>query len=147
MSPVFEIGTVRCEPGSRATGHIETVYQRDGTRVRIPLIVLHGTAQGKVLWVGSTVHGDEVPGMEVIRRLTREVLDPGKLRGTLVAAPVQHPLAYLASSRNTPHDGVNINRVFPGKHDGTLTERFAYDLFSQGILRSDVVLDIHSNAT
>jgi predicted deacylase len=146
MEEIFEIGTVRCERGTLATGYIESAYLRDGTRAQIPLIVVHGARPGPVLWVGSTVHGDEIPGCEVIRRLTREVLDPKRLRGTVVAAPVQHPSAYLTSSRLTTHDGVNINRVFPGNPNGTLTERLAYDLFHQGIARSDVVLDIHSNA-
>lgn len=146
MSGVFEIGTVKCEPGTIAPGFIESVYLYDGSRLRIPLIVVHGTRAGKVLWVGSTVHGDEIPGCEVIRRLTREVLDPARLRGTIVAAPVQHPLSFFTASRNTAHDGVNINRVFPGNPHGTVTERFAYDLFHKGLMRADVILDIHSNA-
>lgn len=146
VGDVFEIGTVRCARGSMAFGHIESVYLRDGGRCRIPLIVLHGAQTGPVLWVGSTVHGDEIPGCEVIRRLTREILDPRRMKGTLIAAPVQHPIAYFDSSRLTMHDGVNINRVFPGDPKGTLTQRLAYDLFHAGIARSDVVLDIHSNA-
>jgi len=146
MPEIFEIGTIRVGPGAMATGYIESAYLRDASRVRIPLIVVHGTEPGPVLWVGSTVHGDEIPGCEVIRRLTRERVDPGQLRGTLIAAPVQHPVAYLTSTRLTEHDGVNINRVFPGSPKGTLTQRIAYDLFHQGVMRAEAVLDIHSNA-
>lgn len=146
MPGVFEIGTARVGAGTMGTGYIESAYLRDASRVRIPLIVVHGTEPGPVLWVGSTVHGDEIPGCEVIRRLTRERLDPQRVRGTLIAAPVQHPVAYLTSTRLTDHDGVNINRVFPGNPKGTLTQRIAYDLFHEGVMRADVVLDIHSNA-
>ncbi|HET7263869.1 MAG TPA: succinylglutamate desuccinylase/aspartoacylase family protein [bacterium] len=146
MGDVFEMGTARAGRGTLATGYIESAYLRDGSRVQIPLIVLHGGAPGPVLWVGSTIHGDEIPGCEVIRRLTREHVDPRTLRGTLVAVPVQHPVAYGTSSRLTFHDGVNINRVFPGNARGTLTERIAYDLFHKGVAAADVVLDIHSNA-
>ncbi len=142
----FEIGTVVLSPATMGTGYIESAYLRDSSRVRIPLVVVHGAEPGPVLWVGSTVHGDEIPGCEVIRRLTRERVDPKGLRGTVVAAPVQHPVAYLTSTRLTDHDGLNINRVFPGSPTGTLTQRIAYDLFHQGIAKADVVLDIHSNA-
>src|SRR5579875_2646809 len=146
MSQPFEIGTVRVGPGNLGTGYIDSAYLRDGTRVRIPLVVAHGAAPGPMLWVGSAVHGDEIPGCEVIRRLMRERLDPRALRGTVVAAPVQHPVAFLTCARLTVHDGVNINRVFPGDAAGTLTQRVAHDLFHQGVARSDAVLDIHSNA-
>lgn len=146
MRDVFEVGTARAGRGTLATGYIESAYRRDGSRVQIPLIVVHGASPGPVLWVGSTVHGDEIPGCEVIRRVARERLDPRTLRGTVIAAPVQHPVAYETSTRLTLHDGVNINRVFPGNRGGTLTERIAYDLFHQGVAAADVVLDIHSNA-
>ena len=146
MAEMFELGTAKVARGSVGTGYIDSAYLRDGTRVRIPLVIVHGAAAGPVLWVGSTVHGREIPGCEVIRRLTREQLRPEAVRGTVVAAPVQHPVAFLASTRLTEHDGVNMNRVFPGNRKGTLTERIAYDLFHEGILRADAVVDIHSNA-
>ena len=146
MSDAFAMGTAAVERGRLGTGYLESAYLRDGTRVRIPLVIVHGAGPGPVLWVGSTVHGDEIPGCEVIRRLTREQLDPRALRGTVVAAPVQHPVAFLTSTRLTGHDGVNINRVFPGDPQGTLTQRIAHDLFHQGVARADAVVDIHSNA-
>jgi len=146
MAEMFALGTAKVGRGSIGTGYIESAYLRDSTRVRIPLLIVHGATPGPVLWVGSTVHGDEIPGCEVIRRLTRERLRPEAVRGTVVAAPVQHPVAFLTSTRLTVHDGVNINRVFPGNPKGTLSERIAYDLFHEGVLRADVILDIHSNA-
>ena len=146
MAEIFAMGTVSAQPGTTATGYIESAYLRDGSRVRIPLIIVRGVEPGPVLWVGSTIHGDEIPGCEVIRRLTRERLNPTVLRGTLVASPVQNPVAFLTGTRLTEHDGVNINRVFPGNAKGTLTERIAYDLFHQGIAKVDAVLDLHSNS-
>ena len=146
MAEIFAMGTVSAQPGTTATGYIESAYLRDGSRVRIPLIIVRGVETGPVLWVGSTIHGDEIPGCEVIRRLTRERLNPTVLRGTLVASPVQNPVAFFTGTRLTEHDGVNINRVFPGNAKGTLTERIAYDLFHQGVAKVDAVLDLHSNS-
>src|SRR3972149_2813944 len=143
MPDMFEIGTVKCEPGTLSVGYIESAYRQDGMRVMIPLIVLHGLETGPVLWIGSTMHGNEIPGCEVIRRLARERLDPRRIRGTVVAAPVQNPVAYLDSSRLILHDGTDINRVFPGDPGGTLTQRIAHDLYHGGVARANVVLDLH----
>ena len=147
MASTVRIGDITCGPGEIQFGGIPSVYLRDSSVVKIPLIVVNGVKDGPTLWLGSTVHGDEIPGCEVIRRVTREAVDPKTLRGTILACPVQHPLAYLGSNRLTLHDGININRVFPGNPKGSLTERFAHVLFHEGIAKADVVLDFHSNAT
>lgn len=147
MAGTVRIGDVTCGPGEIRFGSIHSVYLRDSSVVKIPLIVVNGVKDGPNLWLGSTVHGDEIPGYEVIRRVTREIVDPKSLRGTILGCPVQNPLAYMDSNRLTPQDGININRVFPGNPSGALTERLAYDLFHEGVSKADVVLDFHSNAT
>lgn len=145
MASTVQIGNVTCEAGEIKFGSIPSVHLRDGSVLQIPIIVVNGAEAGPTIWLGSTVHGNEIPGIEVIRRVTREIVDPQTLRGTILACPVQHPLAYMASSRNTPQDGININRVFPGNLKGSLTERFAYHLFHDGVAKADAVLDYHCN--
>ena len=146
MASTVRIGDVTCKPGEVRFGAIPSVSLRDGSVLKIPLIVVNGVEDGPTLWLGAFVHGDEMPGWDVIRRVTREVVDPKTLRGTILACPAQNPLGFLDSSRLTPQDGMNINRVFPGKPQGSLTERLAYDLFHEGVSKADVVLDFHSNA-
>jgi predicted deacylase len=142
----IQVGDVSCEPGATKFGKLVCGYVQDGSAVSVPIIMVNGSEDGPVLWLGSTVHGNEIPGCEVIRRLTREVIDARHLRGAIIAAPIQNILAYRASGRFTPHDGVNMNRVFPGKTGGSLTERMAHVLFSEGIAKADYVLDYHSNS-
>jgi predicted deacylase len=147
MASTMKIGNITCEPGEMQFGAIPgNVYLRDGSEVQIPLIVVNGVKDGPVLWLGGMVHGNELPGIEVIRRVVRETVDPEALRGTILACPVQHPLTYHSSNRLTPHDGININRVFPGNPRGSWTERLAHTLFHEGVMKADVVLDFHSNA-
>lgn len=145
MASTVQIGNVTCEPGEIKFGSIPSVYLRDGSRLQIPISVVNGAEDGPTIWLGSTLHGNEIPGIEVIRQITREIVDPKTLRGTILSCPVQHPITYLESVRNTPQDGININRVFPGNPNGSITERIAYDLFHEGISKADVVLDYHCN--
>jgi predicted deacylase len=111
----------------------------------VPLIVVNGAADGPRLWLSAVVHGPEATGTEVIRRVLREALDPKKLRGSIIAVPVANPLAFQAASYDTPEDGYNLNRVFPGNPNGTITQRLAHMLF-QEVKRCDFVIDLHANA-
>lgn len=109
-------------------------------------LVVHtvrGSRPGPKLAMFGSVHGDEPMGSETIRRVLTQ-LDPAELRGTIVAVPVTNPYAHQALTRSTPLDGVNMNRIFPGSPDGSVTERLADAL--TGILRQDVThfVDYHS---
>lgn len=146
MASEVRIGDIACGPGEIQFGGIPSVGLRDGSVLNIPMIVVNGVEEGPTLWLGALVHGDEMPGWEVIRRVVREKVDPQALRGTILACMAQNPLGYMDSSRLTPQDGVNINRVFPGKPNGSVTERLAYDLFHEGVAKADAVLDFHANA-
>ena len=142
---VIEIGDVKCPPGHIRLGRLNCGYLEDSSAVDIPLIVVNGSTDGPVLWVGSTVHGVEIAGIEVIRRVTREKVDPNDLRGAILAAPILNPLAYRAHSYLSPKDGLNMNRVYPGDPDESITQRMAHAVFSQGISQSDFVVDFHAN--
>lgn len=141
----FGIADVECQPGHLAKGRIVAGWLDDGTPVEIPLLVLNGNQPGPVFWLGSTVHGIEIVGVEITRRVLREAVDPSRLAGTIIGAPIQNPLAFLEHKYNTPRDGLNINRYFPGNPNGSISERIAYALYSEGIARADIVVDIHAN--
>lgn len=141
----FRIGSVACEPGGRATGALIGGYVESGAAVEIPLVVLHGARPGPVLWLGGALHGPEINGIEVIRRVSRDLVDPARLAGTVVGAPVQNPLALRDHHRLILREGADVNRLFPGTPHGSHTERLAHVLFAEGIARADVVIDLHSN--
>jgi uncharacterized protein len=142
---VIEIGDIRCPPATRRLGRLTCGYLEDSSPVEIPLIVLNGSTDGPVLWLGSTVHGMEIAGAEVIRRVTREMVDPEDLRGAILAAPILNPLAYRGHTYHSPRDGLNMNRVYPGDPDESITHRMAHAVFSQGVAQSDCVIDFHAN--
>ena len=141
----FEIGTVSVPAGQVGLGVFEAAYLQDSSPVTIPLIVVNGAHEGPVLWLDSTMHGPEIVGAEVIRRVTREALDPAALRGVVVAAPILNPLAYLVHDYHTPQDNYNLNRVFPGNANGLLSQRLAHLILQEGIMRADYVVNMHAN--
>lgn len=140
MGEVFKIGTIAAEPGTTSYGTIKAVETLDGN-VEIPVILVNGTKPGSKLYVGSTIHGNELTGIEVIRRILEQI-EPGNLSGTLIALPVQNPLAFRASTRMTFLEEIDANRTFPGKADGGTSERISYTLLKIAS-KSDAVIDLH----
>jgi predicted deacylase len=96
-----------------------------------------------MLVVLGAVHGDEYEGVEAIPQVFAEI-DPAALAGTLVMVPVCNLPAYEAALRNSPIDSMNLARVFPGRADGTVTERIAHALTEQLLRHADFLLDLHS---
>lgn len=141
----LEIPDVKIEPGKYTRASVPCAYLPDSSVVSIPLSILAGQHDGPVLWVSAAMHGTELTGTEVIRRLVREKLNPARLRGAVVAAPILSPLAFNAHQMNTPQDGYNLNRVFPGDPKMLLSHRLAHLIYTKLVKHCDYVIDLHSN--
>ncbi|PLR91596.1 succinylglutamate desuccinylase/aspartoacylase family protein [Bacillus sp. T33-2] len=110
----------------------------------MPLIVGEGHQPGPTLLLTALIHGIEIGGYDVINRLMHEELDFRKVRGRVLAIPVVNPFALGASSRFTPQDSADLNRVFPGSAVGTLSQRVAHTLVDVFVKEADYVIDFHS---
>jgi len=145
----FEVGSLNVEPGKRACGRLSVTngVLPDGAKVEIPIIVLNGVKEGPVFTVFAAVHGDEVTGTPAILNISKQI-DPRSLTGTFIGLPAANPLAFVTQSRgwimDLPQAMKNLNRVFPGKAGGIITERIAYTIFNEVILKSTVTLDFHT---
>lgn len=129
--------------GTRTTGWVSVSPRADGNWWRLPVLAAKGVTPGPTLLVLAAVHGDEYEGVETIPLAFGDV-DPGSMAGTLVMIPVCNLPAYEVAQRSSPIDGMNLARVFPGKADGTVTERIAYALTEKFIRHADFMLDLHS---
>lgn len=138
MEPRLEIGA-----GEIYKSKIECTELEDGTPVIIPYFVMRGIRKKPILLLNAALHGDELNGIEVIMRLF-ERIKPTNLKGTIIAVPVVNVLAFRSRSRVDPIDGKNMNRVFPGKKDGTVTERIAYYFFHKFVKKADFGIDLHT---
>ncbi|MFN9965608.1 MAG: succinylglutamate desuccinylase/aspartoacylase family protein [Lysobacteraceae bacterium] len=131
-------------PGSRQT--LEWVPP-DGLgrgEVPSPIIVVHGAQPGPILCLIAGIHGDEVNGIEVVRRIGHEV-DPTRLRGTLVAAPIVNVFGFSRISRYLP-DRRDLNRHFPGSRGGSIASRMAHGFFNDVVRRCDAIVDFHTGS-
>ena len=120
---------------------IESLDAGDGALIEVLTII--GDQPGPTVSVLGGVHGDELEGVAAARILARRCagsLTAGRLRIVAVA----NPPAFVARKRNTPLDGGNLARCFPGRSDGTVTERIADCLTRSVIAGSDLVIDLHS---
>ena len=139
----MQIGSAIAEKGRITRGHLELAQYPDGGAIQSPVLIAQGQADGPVLWVQGSVHGPEIVGPLAIQAFLRS-LDPAQLKGTVVALMFANPLGFRGYNRLTPQDGINLNRVFPGKRDGSLTEQIAYRLLESALGAADVLLDLHS---
>jgi predicted deacylase len=110
--------------------------------IDIPVHVLVGRKRRPCMAVVGGVHGDEYDGIRAAQRLVSEE-SCSALEGTLVVIPVANPFAFAAGRRETPFDGVDLNRVFPGNAAGTLTERLAHILCSSVLQDMDFIFTMH----
>src|SRR5215211_8592737 len=130
-------------PGAR---RYSVPFTMDGTwgRVRLPLYVARGPHPGMTLVAIGGTHGDEYEGPVGLKNLIRE-FDPARLAsGRLVVIPVLNVPAFGAARRDSPLDGHNMNRVFPGDVGGTITQRIARFVTDEVLSRADVVIDLHA---
>jgi hypothetical protein len=140
----FEIGGERIEPGTRRLIELPVSRLSNHVPVSLPVHVLHGQSEGPTLFVSGAIHGDELNGVEIIRRLLR-VDELRSLAGTLMCIPVVNAFGFIARSRYLP-DSRDLNRAFPGSSTGSLAARLAHLLMREVVARSDLGIDLHTAA-
>jgi len=135
----------RARLNSREKKYFDVANLPDGSTVRLPILVVHGHKPGKIILVLGAVHGDEHEGPQAIREVFGS-LEPEQLIGKFVGVPAANPPAHGVSTRESPIDRLNLARTFPGRSNGTVTERIAYQI-ARMIMMSDFLIDLHSSGT
>jgi predicted deacylase len=138
----FRAGTAFATPGQKATGYLEVPEGVDaGTN--IPVVVINGAKPGKVLALVSGAHGTEYVSIIAIEKLIAK-LDPAELTGTVILVPLVNIASF---EQKVPHvnpiDNKSMNRFYPGKADGTQTERASYLITKQVVDECDYLIDYH----
>lgn len=140
----FEIHGVRVKAGQKVIVDVSLPGLYTETPVNMPVHVVHGRREGPTLFVSAAVHGDEINGVEIIRRL---LLQPQlqKLRGTLLVIPIVNVFGFHNQSRYLP-DRRDLNRSFPGREQGSLAGRLANIFLSDVVTHADFGIDLHTAA-
>ncbi|MGR3484955.1 MAG: succinylglutamate desuccinylase/aspartoacylase family protein [Paracoccaceae bacterium] len=142
--PPFEIGTHKVPAGVRTTVELPVSVLSDHTPVAMSVQVIHGKAAGPTVFVSAGIHGDEVIGVEIVRRLLRSP-QLARVAGTLLVVPIVNTFGFLNHSRYLP-DRRDLNRMFPGSLGGSLAARLAHLFLTEVVARSDLGIDLHSAA-
>ncbi|MBZ8118662.1 succinylglutamate desuccinylase/aspartoacylase family protein [Roseovarius sp. LXJ103] len=143
-SKPFEISGTSVAPGTRRTVDIPVSTLSDHTPVNLSVHVIHGRKPGPVMFVSAAIHGDEVIGAEIVRRLLRAA--PLKsMAGTLMTVPIVNTYGFLNNSRYLP-DRRDLNRCFPGGSGGSMAARLADIFMREVVMRADIGIDLHSAA-
>lgn len=140
----FTIGEHLVPRGTRATVELPVSSLSTHTRVAMPVQVAHGAEPGPVLFLSGAIHGDEIQGVEIIRRV---LIHPAlqRLHGTVLAVPIVNSFGFINHTRYMP-DRRDLNRCFPGSDRGSLASLVADLFFREVVLRSQYGIDFHTAA-
>lgn len=140
----IQIGETSIAAGERVTLDLPMASLYSHAPMSLPLQVVHGKRDGPCLFVSAALHGDEINGVEIIRRLLHLPLLK-KLRGTLLAVPIVNVYGFVNRSRYLP-DRRDLNRSFPGSEKGSMAARLAELFMEEIVTRSDYGIDLHTGA-
>jgi predicted deacylase len=138
------IGGGEIKPGQRLTVDLPIARLYTRTEMTMPVHVVHGKRPGPKLFVSAAIHGDEINGVEIIRRLLKLKLI-NKLHGTLIAIPTVNVYGFINRSRYLP-DRRDLNRCFPGSEQGSLASRLANLFMAEIVEKCTHGIDIHTGS-
>jgi len=149
LSEVVRIANIEVRKGEKKTGYID-VGETAVERVRIPVAIVNGAKQGPTLCISGGVHGCEYSSIEAVVRTLRQT-DPPKLSGKLLIVPVLNmagfdargPQGGMSTPFLNPIDNLNLNRIFPGNPDGTMSYQIAAAFMTQVVAKADYYVDCH----
>ena len=147
LQPVFAdsfvVGTVEAQRGHQSSGYLD-VPPRIDEGTMIPITVAHGNGDGPTLALIAGTHGYEYPGITALQRI-RKSLDPGEFSGTIIIVHIANVPSFLGRTiYYSPADGKNLNRVYPGDPEGSLSQRIAHTITQEVIEKADYLIDLHA---
>src|SRR2546425_3320045 len=142
VAETFTVGSAHAERGRVGIGMIEVPAAADPA-TSIPVIVVHGARPGKVLAIVAGAHGTEYASIVAVERLIGR-LDPSELSGAVILVPLVNRASFDQKVVHVnPVDGKSMNRFYPGRADGTQTERASYLITKEVVERCDHLIDLH----
>lgn len=139
------IGGVSIPPGKRKQIEIPVSKLFDYTEMSIPVEVIRGKEDGPTLFVSAAIHGDEINGVEAIKRLIHRKKILSNIKGTLIAVPIVNIFGFNRNVRYLP-DRRDLNRCFPGSDKGSLAGQIAHIFMREIVSKSTHGIDLHTAA-
>ncbi len=134
----------KVEPGTSAQLHWSATELFEGVPVSTPVLVVNGRKAGPVLCLTAAIHGDELNGIEMVRRVMHDMI-PEKLSGAIIGVPIVNVQGFRRGSRYLP-DRRDLNRYFPGNPRGSAASRIAHSFFTRVVMHCDALIDLHTGS-
>lgn len=144
MNDEMVIAGEKIRRGERRQLAVTVAKLYDFTDMKMPVVVQRGEEDGPVLFVSAAIHGDEINGVDIVRRLLKH-RGLAKLRGTLIAIPIVNVFGFNDKSRYLP-DRRDLNRAFPGEEHGSLASQIAYIFRTEIVANATHGIDLHTGA-
>ena len=141
--PLLLLGE-QVQPGTSARLSWTLNQRFEGIAVPTPVLVVHGTQPGPTVCLTAAIHGDEINGIEIVRRVMYD-LEAGSLRGTVIGVPIVNLQGFRRGSRYLA-DRRDLNRYFPGSEAGSSASRIAWSFFRDVVAKCDALVDIHTGS-
>lgn len=138
----LEVGSLSLAPGQSGRVEIPVARLPTQTHLSLPVVAVNGRRPGPRVWLSAAVHGDEINGVEIIRRVLTQIR-PETLRGSLIAVPIVNVFGFINESRYLP-DRRDLNRSFPGSAKGSLAARLARIFMDEVVEQCQVGIDLHT---
>ena len=139
MAKELKAGGLIAEAGKKVQGFINV----PGTPVEMPATLICGEKEGKTVVITGGTHGGEYPGIETSIRLAKDLCPKQVSGAVIIIHPVNVPAFYARLQYYGPYDGKNLNRMYPGKALGTVSERIAYFVKNELMAQADFYIDLH----
>ncbi|MDH3749729.1 MAG: succinylglutamate desuccinylase/aspartoacylase family protein [Gammaproteobacteria bacterium] len=141
--PIAVLGT-EVMPGTARRLSWSATELFEGVPVSTPVLVVNGALPGPTLCLTAAVHGDELNGIEMVRRVMHD-LAPSKVSGAIIGIPIVNVQGFRRGSRYLP-DRRDLNRYFPGNPNGSAAARIAYSFFTNVVAQCDALIDLHTGS-
>jgi predicted deacylase len=132
------------EPGTAQRLAWSATELFEGVPVSTPVLAVNGASPGPTLCLTAAVHGDELNGIEMVRRVLHDI-EPDKLSGAVIGVPIVNVQGFRRGSRYLP-DRRDLNRYFPGNPNGSAAARIAHSLFAEIVAHCDALIDLHTGS-
>lgn len=139
------IGGVSILAGRREKVELSVAKLYDYTQMKIPVEVIRGKEDGPTLFISAAIHGDEINGVEIIKRILSQRKMLSKIKGTLIAVPIVNVFGFNSNSRYLP-DRRDLNRSFPGHSEGSLAGQVAHTFMKEIVSHCTHGIDLHTGA-
>jgi len=145
MPAELKVGNVVAKKGEYKKGYIKGPELNNGMAMDVPVLVMNGVEDGPTLLLGSTQHGPEIQGIQVILTSMNEKINPKKLKGAVIGIPVMNPTGFMANRYRSWVDHLDLGAVRADNPNGGFTEMLNYALWTEAGSKADAFINMHCN--